>query len=98
MYQKFLDILHQYQKSKHTAVEVFQQVQNLFGEENEDMLDEFTYFLPGSVKNKTTHKLHVNDQEKRGGKVVNFPVFHVQTLQFSYCQPRTYTKNLIKKS
>ncbi len=49
IYEEFLDILHAYQQ-KRTIEEVYARVQQLF-KGHQDLLDEFSYFLPDNSGN-----------------------------------------------
>lgn len=48
VYKAFLEILNMYRKGTKSISEVYQEVANLF-ESHSDLLEEFTYFLPGSA-------------------------------------------------
>ena len=56
MYKSFLDILHNYQKEQTTIKRVYEQVSELFVN-HQDLLSEFTQFLPMPVEKKAGRKV-----------------------------------------
>ncbi|GMY26135.1 paired amphipathic helix protein Sin3-like 4 isoform X1 [Fagus crenata] len=54
VYKSFLDILNMYRKENKSITEVYQEVAALFQDHN-DLLDEFTHFLPDSSATASTH-------------------------------------------
>jgi paired amphipathic helix protein Sin3a len=54
VYKAFLEILNMYRKGNKTIIEVYQEVATLF-ENHADLLEEFTYFLPGGSSIAAPH-------------------------------------------
>eukprot|EP00730_Choanoeca_flexa_P009015 TRINITY_DN12572_c4_g8_i1.p1 TRINITY_DN12572_c4_g8~~TRINITY_DN12572_c4_g8_i1.p1 ORF type:complete len:1290 (+),score=469.40 TRINITY_DN12572_c4_g8_i1:134-3871(+) len=68
VYKHFLEILHTYQKEQKSINEVYTQVAKLF-EDHEDLLDEFSQFLPEAVPAAQAHaekQRKAREARKRG--------------------------------
>lgn len=61
-YQKFLEILHTYQKEQRGIKEVLDEVSDLF-DDHPDLLKEFTYFLPDAVQAQAKIQLEAMAKE-----------------------------------
>lgn len=56
-YKAFLEILHTYQKEQRSIKQVLDQVSHLF-RDHEDLLQEFTYFLPDNAQEQAKDRLN----------------------------------------